>query len=146
MSPADKLVQRLINLFGAPECADPAGYIEEIRASMKGYADDVLTEAGNRIRDTSHYFPRPVVIREHIAQIIADRNVGKPKNLLAQEPELPPPSPEEVERARQLVAEASAKMLKRGKEAMGIPDEPLPDVSRAAFEANMQPPDDGGAR
>lgn len=51
---------------------------------------------------------------------------------------MPAPTPEEAERARKLVEEASAIMLKRGKEAMGIPDEPLPDVSRPAFEAKMQ--------
>lgn len=135
MSGADKLVQRLVNLFGAPECPDPAGYVEEIRDSCQGYADDILAEVGNRLRDTCHYFPRPALIHEHIAAVIASRNIGKPKNLLPQEPELPPVSPEEAERARKLVEEASAIMLKRGREAMGIKDEPPPDVSREAFEA-----------
>ena len=138
LAPIDRLIERLLNIFGPPQCDDPDAYIDEIRGSLGKYAPDLLTVAGDKARDGCKFFPRPAELREFIADELRIRAIGKPKNALPQEPELPPPSPEQVERARKLVAEAAAVMDKSAKEAMGIEDEEPRDVLRPAFEKMMR--------
>ena len=133
----DLLIKRLVNIFGEPRCEDPALYIKDLRGAMKGYADDLIELAGDKARDNCKFFPRPAELREFIREELKLRGIGKPDKAFNQLDELPPPTPEQAERARRLVADAAVVMKQRAKEAMGIEDDEAPDVSRPAFEKMM---------
>lgn len=132
MSPIDRLMSRLHAVFGEPRTPDPDTFLHEFARAIGGWSDDVLAKAGDEIIRTCTFWPKPAEVNEAAQRIVSA--TYKPTPYPAG-PELPPPTPEEAERARKLVEEAAQVIIKRGKEAMGIEDKPMRDVSRPAFES-----------
>lgn len=111
MTPVDKLIARLINLFGEPKCDDPALYIDEVRRSLKGYAEDLIDLAGDRARDECKFFPRPAELREFMQQELSRRTIGKPRDAFEHLDAIPAPDPETAARVRALVDKLKNHML-----------------------------------
>lgn len=134
MTPVDKLIARLINLFGEPKCDDPALYIDEVRRSLKGYADDLIEIAGDRARDECKFFPRPAELREFMQQELSRRTIGKPRDAFEHLDLMPPPDPEAAARVRALVDKLKTHMLFGGPPVDAVNDfrdrQTLTDVSK----------------
>jgi len=70
MQPTDKLMSRLVALFGEPKTEDVETMCEEFREAMGRYNADVLKEVGDRCRDRFKWWPR-------IAELITLANDAK---------------------------------------------------------------------
>jgi len=134
VTPQAKLISRLLNVYGEPKCDDPGAYIEEFELAITGYAGDVLDQAGNEIVKRCTFWPRPAEVVAKIEAILIQREARKPPK--PKEPDYPPPTPEQRERARKILAMGVAAM--RSKAPRPAEPPPLPDVSRPAFEAMQQ--------
>lgn len=102
MTPQAKLISRLLNIFGEPKCDDPAAYIDEFEQAISGYAEDVLIQAGTEVIKRCTFWPRPAEVIGIIEEICRRREAAKPPPPPPKD--LPPPTPEQVERSRQLQA------------------------------------------
>lgn len=60
----NKMLIRLINVYGHPESENPAAYLAEIEAAISGYPDDLQDAAASRIIRTyrGRSFPPPSVV------------------------------------------------------------------------------------
>lgn len=131
MKPEQRIVSRLLTMFGEPKTDDPIAYMNEFERAVAGYSAEVLERAGNETIKRSKFWPRPSEIVERAdriaAEIAAEQRRRNPPPV---EPELPPPTPEQVARAKAIVAAAKAAMTAEQ-------DKPrqLPRVNREAFEA-----------
>lgn len=101
----DRLIERLLNIFGPPNCDNPADYIDELRGALKGYDWQTCMQMGDAARDRCKFFPRPAELREFADEIVRE-NAWKNRKPYEPEPEIPPPSPEQAARVKALVDEA----------------------------------------
>lgn len=58
MQPVDKLLARLIAIYGPPQSDDIDTLVEELRSSLQPYGADVLTAVGDRARAELRWFPK----------------------------------------------------------------------------------------
>jgi hypothetical protein len=70
MEPIDNFIARLGILFGEPKTENPKAFLNEYRAALDGYSERILILAGDRVRNTLRFWPRPAEIRE-IADAVA---------------------------------------------------------------------------
>lgn len=130
MTALDKLIARLVAVFGEPKTPRPEMFLDEFRRAVDGYAPEVYPAAANEIIATSTFWPKPAEVRKIADRIATARFRPAP---LPPADDLPPPSPESVARARALVAEAT-KAIAAGSPPTIAP-KPWRDTSRPAFEA-----------
>lgn len=134
MTPDERLIARLMTVFGEPRTDDPILYIEEFRKAIRGWDADLLERAGDDVIRSSKFWPRPAEIIEKLEAASRQREARKPPK--PREPDLPPPTPEQVARSRKVLAMAmeamSARKMKQENPA------PVPYVSRPAFEEMMR--------
>ena len=71
-----KLLQRLVNVFGAPQSEDPQGYIGEISALIEMFSPEEQNKAADIIIRTSKWFPKP---QEVVAACIEAKELLAPK-------------------------------------------------------------------
>jgi len=130
--PIEDLIARLLNLFGPPNCDDPAAYIDEVRAALKGYGEDLIRIAGDKARDECIFFPRPAELRAFMQKELEFRSIGRPRDAFEQLDEIPPPDPETVARVNDLVAKAKLHMMGLGPKVDAFGDKParLSETSR----------------
>lgn len=133
MKPEQRIVSRLLTMFGEPRTDDPIAYMNEFEKAVAGFPASVLEQAGNDVIRRSKFWPRPAEIVETCDAICrrmeAEKNAKNPKPV---EEDLPPPTPEQRQRAREILTMAIAAMRKD--DAL----KPLPDVSRPRFEAMLR--------
>lgn len=134
MTPDERLIARLMTVFGEPRTDDPILYIEEFRKAIRGWDSDLLERAGDDVIRSSKFWPRPAEIIEKLEAASRQREARKPPR--PREPDLPPPTPEQVARSRKVLAMAKAAMSPNRISGEDVAD--LPDVSRAAFEEMMR--------
>jgi len=132
MTPADKLIARMINLFGEPKCEDPAAYIVEVRESLKGWSDELLQVAGDKARDECKFFPRPAELRDFMQRELEFRAIGRPRDAFEHLDAVPPPDPEAVARINDLINKAKLHMMGLGPKVDAFADKParLTETSR----------------
>jgi hypothetical protein len=134
MRPEQRLVSRLLTVFGEPKTDDPIAYMNELERAVTGYSAEVLERSGDEVIKRSKFWPRPAEILEKADRIAALIEAEQHRrNPPPPEPELPPPTPEQVARAKAIVAKAKAAMS-----AAEDKPKPLPRVNREAFEAMMK--------
>lgn len=131
MTPETQLIARLVNVFKEPQCEDPDAYVAEFRKAIKGYTADVLEQAGDEVIKRCTFWPRPAEVIGIIEEICRRKEAAKP----APPPpkDLPPPTPEQVKRAREWTA--MLKSVVRARTAFPNQSEPLPPMQRPQFEA-----------
>lgn len=123
-SPTDVLAKAVI-LFGSPSSPDPDAYLAECRMMLSGCSPEVLDEVGLLMAQRHKFFPRPADfydltrdaaarVKGHKAVAAAQARMGQPA---ARSPattprpsDPPPPSPEAVKRARDLLQSFRADM------------------------------------
>lgn len=105
----DRLIERLLNLFGPPTCDNPEDYLSEITASLAAYDWTMCMRIGDMVRDRCKFFPRPAELREFANEIAREHSRRNRKPDVV-EPDLPPPSPESVARMRALIDAAKTSM------------------------------------
>lgn len=130
--PIEDLIARLLNLFGPPNCDDPAAYIDEVRGALKGYGEDLIRLAGDKARDECTFFPRPAELRAFMQKELEFRAIGKPRDAFEHLDAVPPPDPETVARVNELVANAKRYMMGLGPKVNPFGDKPtrLTETSR----------------
>lgn len=130
MKPEERLVSRMLTIYGEPKTDDPVAYMNEVERAVSCYSAEILERAATQAFRRFKFWPRPAEICEVAeaiaAQITAEEERRNPK---PRDPDLPPPSPEEVARSRQVLAAAVAAMSRPDKRGA------LPRVTRDAFEA-----------
>lgn len=130
MSPQERLIARLMTVYGEPKTNDPGLYIEEFDKAVQGWSAEILDQAGDEVIRKCTFWPRPAEIIERCESIAAAREARKPRREV---PEInwPPPTPEQRERSREIMRRATAVM--RGHMT---PEQvhALPSVDRVAFE------------
>lgn len=131
MTPETQLIARLVNVFKEPQCEDPDAYVAEFRKAIKGYTADVLEQAGDEVIKRCTFWPRPAEVIGIIEEICRRREAAKPAP--PRPKDLPPPTPEQVARSRQILAAAVAAM--RAGAPKAIQPAPLPPMQRPQFEA-----------
>lgn len=128
----DEMLTRLMRMFGEPRTSDVEGYTDEFERALGGFSRDVIIRATNELIDNADKPFWPTVGEANAAckravlhySTIARMNAGNDPL-----PDFPPPTPDQVAFANQLVFEASKKMSSEAQ-----PKEPLPDVGRETFE------------
>lgn len=128
MSAQQRLVDRLVTIYGEPKTDDPVAYINEFEKAVKGFAAEVLQAAGDEVIRECKYWPRPAEVVDRANAICLKIEAGKPKP--PPEPDMPPPTPEQIARAREITRLALVAMRKQ--DAERLPE--LPPVDRPAFE------------
>lgn len=129
MRPVHKLVARLTAVYGTPRTDDPETFITEFVRAMDGYDAEVLDEAGAKMIASLKFWPRPSEARAAADAVAAKRFRPAP---LAASADLPPPSPEQVERAAELVRSLKAGLVDAGR-IVGTPPPAPFDASRDGF-------------
>lgn len=73
------LIARLSNIFGAPDCANPQAYLEEVASLISGFSADVQAKAVEIVLRThrGHRFPTPHEIVSACDEVRKARDVGK---------------------------------------------------------------------
>lgn len=133
MQPHERLIARMMAVYGEPKTEDPLLFIDEVQRAIEGYPPAVIDEVGNEIIRKSKFWPRPAEVVEKADAICAKihANTFKPTPV----EDLPPPTEEQRQRAKRILALALNAMKITGAREEA---KPLPDVSRDAFEAMIR--------
>lgn len=101
MSPAEEIIERFIAMFGEPKTTNPALFLDEYRKALTGYDGDLLHRATDRVMKTATFWPKPAEVLSVVTEIAADRY----RHLPAEHThgDLPKRSPEEIQRAQEMV-------------------------------------------
>lgn len=134
MNAEDKMIQRLLSVFGEPKTPNPELFLEEFAKAIKGWDARVLEEAGDRVIRSSTFWPKPAELIEEATAIAAA--MYAPKATPLDDTNWPEPSPEAKARVDALLRETLPK-LKAGGKVFTDP-KPLPDVSRQSFETTQR--------
>lgn len=108
MSPQAKLIERLVTVFGMPERPDPDAFLNEFAKALKGWPEQVLEKAGDRIIRSSTFWPKPSEVALECERVIAWERKPEPNLPLGDEPSQP--TPEAKQRVRAMVADLKAKI------------------------------------
>lgn len=73
-----KIIKRLGNVFGAPNCADPEEFFAEYQKAFTGYSADVLQSAVDRVMKEHVYASWPTVgeVMAAVQAVLAARSTG----------------------------------------------------------------------
>lgn len=125
-----RLAERLLNLFGPPQCDDPAAYLAEVADALKGYDWDTCMAIGTMARDQCQFFPRIAELHHFANAAVRDREFRSRKPY-EPEPERPPPTPEQCA--------VAAELVRRAKEAMAAHAMPKEKWTDPDWKAGQRP-------
>lgn len=116
MRPEDRVVARLIAVFGEPKTPDPVLFLEEFAKAVKPFDADVLEKATDEVIRDCAFWPRPKEIVDRAiayATKKARRNVPPPR----EEPRPPPLTPEQRSELKKIMADFYERMNIQGDDA-----------------------------
>lgn len=146
MSPEERLIDRLLTVFGEPKVDNPSGYLDEFAKALRGYDAEILEAAGDAVIRECKFWPRPAEVRDHCEseghRILLRRSDTRPKTGQSSEFSRNDASPETKARVDALVSDFKAMVASRQIEK--APEEKWRDVSRPAFERMQRESPNGG--
>lgn len=87
MLPEDKLIARLMTVYGEPRTDDPDAFLAEYRKALAGYSAEVLAKAGDEIIKGAVYWPRPAEAIATARRVAAELERMRPKPVPKADPE-----------------------------------------------------------
>lgn len=72
MSPEDRLIARLLGVYGEPKTPDPEMFIAEFGKAIEGWSIRVLDKVGDQLIRDCQFWPKPAEVIEKAKAIAAD--------------------------------------------------------------------------
>jgi hypothetical protein len=128
MTPQQRVMNRLVTVFGEPRTPDVQGFFEEFARALNGYSPEALEAACNRVIETCTYWPKPAEMLEHLRPKVtySHPTFRDPPTPAGYEP----PTPEAKARVRALVERLHEVIAEKSSGDNAT----FPDVSRDAFK------------
>lgn len=131
MTPEQKLISRLLAMFGEPKSLDPDQFVKDFAKAIEGYSPELLEAAGDAVIRKCTFWPKPAeVIAEAVRIGSLTKGVFK---AFPPSPEPPPLTDEQKVRVREIKRLAIAACDKVHEVLPPLP--PPPKVDRDSFEA-----------
>lgn len=131
MTPEQKLISRLLAMFGEPKSLDPDQFVKDFAKAIEGYSPELLEAAGDAVIRKCTFWPKPAeVIAEAVR--IGGLKSGMFKPFTAAED--PPPLTDEQKARVRAIKQLAIEACNRVQDPpLALP--PPPKVDRDTFEA-----------
>ena len=73
MTPQQRIIQRLMGVFGEPKTIDPQLFLTEFAAAIDGWDSHILEQTGKEVIRRCKYWPRPAEVIEIAEEMVAAR-------------------------------------------------------------------------
>ncbi len=128
------MIERFAAQWGDPKTPNDEMFLGEYERALSGTDPDILREATDTVIDSETYWPRVAIVKRHVEAAAVRRDTSRRyKNPEHQPFDDAPHNPEMKARVAALLSKATEVLRGMGDPIKG-PTEPLPDVTKPAFE------------